>query len=49
MHVPEWHVTPFDVKIDNKGHESYLEDELIEMSVDHKAKALLKSKNLSKY
>ena len=26
MHVPKWLVTPFDMKIDNKGYESDLED-----------------------
>ena len=31
MHVPEWLVTPLDITIDNKGYESDLEDELIEM------------------
>ena len=34
MHVPKWLVTPFDTKIDNKGIESDMEDELIEMHVD---------------
>ena len=34
MHVPEWLVTPFDMKIDNKGHESDIEDEHFEMHVN---------------
>ena len=29
MHVPGWLVSPFDMKIINKGHESVLEDKLI--------------------
>ena len=33
MHVPEWLVTLFDMKVDNTGCESDLEDELIEMHV----------------
>ena len=49
MHIPEWPVTPFDMKIDHKGHESDLEDELIEMHVDLEAKALFKSKNIAEY
>ena len=47
MHVPKWLVTPFDMKIDNKGYESDLEGELIEMHVDLEAKALFKSKNFA--
>ena len=47
MHVPEGLITPFDMKIDNKGHDSDLEDKLIEMHMALKAKALFKSKNLS--
>ena len=47
MYFLEWLVVPFDMKIDNKGHECDLEDELIEMHVDLEAKALLKSKNIS--
>ena len=46
---PEWLETPFDMKIDNKGCETDIEDELMEMHVDLKAKELLKSKNLSEY
>ena len=49
IHVPKWLVAPFDVKIYNKVNKSDLEDELIEMHVDLKAKALLKSKNIAKY
>ena len=49
MHVSEWLVASFDMKIDNKGYESDLEDELIEMCVDLKVEALFKSTNLSKY
>ena len=48
-HVPEWLVTPLDMKIDNKGYESDLEDDLIEMREDLEAKALSKSKNLMEY
>ena len=49
MHVPEWLVTPFEMKTDNKGSESDLEDDLSEMHVDHEAKALVKSKDLCEY
>ena len=49
MYVPEWLVTPFDMKIDNKSYESDLEDEHMEMHVDLEAKALFKSKNLAEY
>ena len=49
MHVPEWLVTPYDMKIYNKGHESDLEDGLIKMHVNVGAKALFKSKHLSEY
>ena len=49
MHVLELLATPFDMKIDNKGCESDLEDELIEMHVDLEAKAFFKSQNLSEY
>ena len=40
MHVPDWLAIQFDMKIDNKGHESDLEDEPIEMHVDLEAKEL---------
>ena len=43
VHVSEWLVTPFDVKLNNK-HESDVEDELIVMRVDLKAIALFKCK-----
>ena len=33
-----WLVTSFNIKIDNKGYESDLEDELIEMHVDLEVK-----------
>ena len=49
MHVPEWLLTPFNMKINNEGYESDLEDDLIEMHVDLKAKVLLKNKDLSEY
>ena len=50
MHVPEWLTTQFDMKIgNNECYESDQQDELIEMHVDHVAKALLKSKTLSEY
>ena len=49
LNVPEWSVTPFDMEIDNKGYVSDLENELIEMHVDLKAKTLFKSKGLSEY
>ena len=39
MHFPGWFVTPCGMKIDNKGYESDLEDELIEMHVYLEAKA----------
>ena len=49
MHVPEWLVTPFDMKICNKGYESDLEHKLTEMHVDLEANTLFKSKSLSEY
>ena len=49
MQVPEWPVIPFDMKIDNKGYESDLEDELIEIRVDFEAITLLKSRSLAEY
>ena len=49
MNVPEWFVTQFDVKIDNGGYESDLQDEVIEMPVNLEADALFKRKNLSEY
>ena len=49
MYVPEWLVTPFDMKIDNKDYESDIVDELIDMYVDFEAKTLFKSKNLAEY
>ncbi|KAF2350822.1 hypothetical protein FHG87_018422 [Trinorchestia longiramus] len=49
MHVPEWLVTPFDMKTDNKSNESDLEDELVEMRVDLEAKALFERKTLTEY
>ena len=47
MHVPEWFVCPFDMKIDNRDYQSDITVELIEMYVDIEAKALFKCKNLS--
>ena len=47
MHVPEWLVNPFDIKIDNKGHEPDIQDERIEMYGDLEAKVLFKSKYLA--
>ena len=41
-HVSEWLITPFDMKIYNKGYVSDLEDEFIEVHVDLEAKALFK-------
>lgn len=49
MHVPEWLVTPFDMKIDDECNECDLEDELVEMSVDLEAKVLFKRGNISGY
>ena len=49
MHFPEWLAAAFNVKKDNEGYEFYLEDEVIEMHVDLKAKALFKGKDLSEY
>ena len=49
IHVHEWLAIAFDMKIDNKGYESDVEDERIEMHVDLKAKTLFKSKNLAEY
>ena len=37
------------MKIDNKGYESDLEDELIEIHVDLEVKAVFRSKNLTEY
>ena len=47
MHVAEWLLTPFDMKID-EGNECDLEDKLVEMSVDLEAKVLFKG-NISEY
>ena len=47
MHVPEWLLTPFDMKLDNKGYESGLE--LIEMHVDFEGKKLFNRKKTSEY
>ena len=49
MHVPEWLVIPFDIKIDSKGYESDLGDELIVMNVNFEDIALFKSKTLVEY
>ena len=49
MHVADWFVTPFDMKIYSKGYEHDLEDGLIEKHVDLKANALFKSKNFGEY
>ena len=49
MHVPEWLVATFDMKIDNKGYKSDLENERIDMRMDLETKALFKSKNLAEY
>ena len=49
MHVLEWLVSPFDVKIDNKSYESDIEDEIIEIHVDLEAKALFKRKYVKEY
>ena len=49
MHIPEWLVTQFDKKINNKSYECDLEDELNEILVDLEDNALLKSKNLAEY
>ena len=46
MHLYERLVTPFDMKIDNKGYAYDLND-LIEMHVNLEAKVFLKSKNLA--
>ena len=49
MHDPDWVVIPFDMKRDNKGCESDVKDEIIEMHMNFEREALFKSKNLSKY
>ena len=49
MHVPEWLVTPLDMKIDNKGYDADLEEQLFEMHVYLKPKTLFKSKNHAEY
>ena len=49
MHVLEWLVASYDMKINNIGYETGLEDELIEMHVGLKANVLFKSKNVSDY
>ena len=38
MHVPDWIVAPFDLKIEDADIESYLEHELVDMFVDLEAK-----------
>ena len=47
MHVPDWLVTLFDMKIYNKGHESDV-DELIEMHVDLETR-VVQNKNIAQY
>ena len=47
MHVFEWLVAQFDMTVDNEGCVSDLEDKIIEMHVNHEAKALFKNKNLA--
>ena len=49
MHVPVWIDGTFDMKIDNKGYESVLEDELIEMHVSLDVKALFRGEALREY
>ena len=49
MHVSDWLLTQFDIKIDNKCYESDIQDEFIEMHVGLDAKALLICKYVSVY
>ena len=46
MHVPEWLVTPFDMKIDNKDYESDIEDEPLKCKWSSKQERCSKAKTL---
>ena len=49
MHIPNWIVIPFDLKIENTDIESHLEDELVHICVDLEAILLFRIKSLSDY
>ena len=49
MNVPDWIVTPFDLKMENSDIEFYLQEELIDMCADLEAKFLFKSLTLCEY
>jgi len=49
MTIPEWIITPSDVKFENRSVEPECEHELAELSVDIAAKAAFKSRSLSDF
>jgi len=49
MTIPEWIITPFDVKFENLSVEPECEYELAELSVDIAAKAVFESRSLSDF
>ena len=49
MTIPEWTITPFDVKFENLSVEPECEYELAELSVDIAAKAVFESRSLSDF
>ena len=49
MTIPEWIITPFDVKFENLSVEPECEYELAELSVDIAAKAMFESRSLSDF
>ena len=49
MDVPDFLLTPFDMKIDNKCYESDIEGILNEMHVDLEAKRMIKGEDLSEH
>ena len=49
MTVPEWIISPFDVKFENVSVEPECEYELAEICVDIAAKALFESRSLSDF
>ena len=49
MTIPEWIITPFDVKFENLSVEPECEYELVELSVDIAAKAVFESRSLSDF
>jgi len=49
MTIPEWIITPFDVKFEDLSVEPECEYELAELSVDIAAKAVFESRSLSDF